>query len=632
MVADLNFLEAAVTFTAQGAAEIDSEIDRIVRRLGSELTNKDQIISTTFDTEGLEGAISAADRLKLAMQQVDEEILQASTRDIGANIVQASIQVDNLQETTAGMNRLGRSTNQVTNFLSQVAFAAQDAQFGFQGVANNIQPIIENFSRLAASEGGASSAFAAINASIGSLITAIPGLTAALATIGAGGVVAGVAGITGQFDELRQSVGNLGTAVSSGIGSLGSVINSALGDPFSIVANQVDGVIRFVNTLADDLQALSGAEIDVSGTESVKAAREEIQRLKSEVEANGPAAQALQRDIAELYATMSEGSNDTLIARQRIRGLQEEFSNLTAAQAVASIEEYNRSLQEASQTRLETDLSEALGGFEELTRQIQTIGGDTEAAQSALRSLAESLTEIGQNEAEEGIRRSNQALDDLTSSERTRLVEDLEERLQSLFNIQARTDGLVDFSNEIDQLSNNLANVRENVDAFDDIEKAAKKAAKEAADETERLQRAVDKISESGKTAAQELQEAFDALRDGAARIDIDLDFQAAAQGLRAQIEAMLDDQLGQLNIDLGFGGRRATFAGAGTSQEQQLLADVNTGQQRAVEFQRVQAERLRISNEILGDMLGELRRTRAGAIQSEEKSSTEIVVRKSAR
>lgn len=64
------------------------------------------------------------------------------------------------------MKRLGKETPQATNALTNLGRVVQDAPFGFIGIANNINPLLESFQRLKAETGSASTALKSLAGSL----------------------------------------------------------------------------------------------------------------------------------------------------------------------------------------------------------------------------------------------------------------------------------------------------------------------------------------------------------------------------------------------------------------------------------------------------------------------------------
>jgi hypothetical protein len=77
--------------------------------------------------------------------------------------------VKNIQETVTATTKLGTAfktlpstSNQATNALTNLSRVAQDAPYGFIGIANNLNPLLESFQRLSKDAGGAGGALKAM--------------------------------------------------------------------------------------------------------------------------------------------------------------------------------------------------------------------------------------------------------------------------------------------------------------------------------------------------------------------------------------------------------------------------------------------------------------------------------------
>ena len=77
--------------------------------------------------------------------------------------------VKNIQETVTATQSLGNAfktlpstSNQATNALTNLSRVAQDAPYGFIGIANNLNPLLESFQRLSKDAGGAGGALKAM--------------------------------------------------------------------------------------------------------------------------------------------------------------------------------------------------------------------------------------------------------------------------------------------------------------------------------------------------------------------------------------------------------------------------------------------------------------------------------------
>lgn len=81
--------------------------------------------------------------------------------------------VQNIQETVTATQKLGtafktlpNTSNQATNALTNLSRVAQDAPYGFIGIANNLNPLLESFQRLSKEAGGTGGALKAMGAGL----------------------------------------------------------------------------------------------------------------------------------------------------------------------------------------------------------------------------------------------------------------------------------------------------------------------------------------------------------------------------------------------------------------------------------------------------------------------------------
>lgn len=79
-------------------------------------------------------------------------------------------QIKNLNATIATlgqqMNKVGRPAGDATNALSNLSRVAQDAPYGFLGIANNLNPLLESFQRLQKESGSSANALKAMAAGL----------------------------------------------------------------------------------------------------------------------------------------------------------------------------------------------------------------------------------------------------------------------------------------------------------------------------------------------------------------------------------------------------------------------------------------------------------------------------------
>jgi hypothetical protein len=109
-------------------------------------------INIGANTTDFEGALTKAQNL---LKQF-EAALKKATNVGEINYLNNSIKT--LNGTIAGinqqMNKVGRPAADATNALTNVSRVAQDASYGFIGIANNLNPLLESFQRLSKESGG----------------------------------------------------------------------------------------------------------------------------------------------------------------------------------------------------------------------------------------------------------------------------------------------------------------------------------------------------------------------------------------------------------------------------------------------------------------------------------------------
>lgn len=120
-------------------------------------------------------------RIKItADNQQANQALQSTQKQLAATAV-AATKVD------SSFDKLGKGSSQATNALTNLGRVVQDAPFGFIGIANNINPLLESFQRLKSevgTTGGALKALVGSLAGAGGLGLAVSLGTAALSLFG----------------------------------------------------------------------------------------------------------------------------------------------------------------------------------------------------------------------------------------------------------------------------------------------------------------------------------------------------------------------------------------------------------------------------------------------------------------
>ena len=120
----------------------------------------DLSINIGANTQDLQGALQKAQNLLAQFQAA----LKKAT-NVG-EINYLNTQINNLNTTirniTQQMGNMKKPTTDATNALTNLSRVAQDAPYGFMGIANNLNPMLESFQRLQKESGGAKEALKAI--------------------------------------------------------------------------------------------------------------------------------------------------------------------------------------------------------------------------------------------------------------------------------------------------------------------------------------------------------------------------------------------------------------------------------------------------------------------------------------
>lgn len=187
---------------------------------------------------------------------------------------------------TGGLNSLSRTSNLATQSLNNLSRVAQDVPFGFIGIANNLNPLLEGFQRLSiqAKESGTSvkSALIASLTGAGGLGLALGVVSAALtvAQLGLGAWTRGLFSSGEQVKEFDVAMDNLNATLEAtkdrlddirdGLNfsnQLGSINNDLAGLAKSVdISGQVTTLREKLLDVNKEVDALSAKQIDLKVT------------------------------------------------------------------------------------------------------------------------------------------------------------------------------------------------------------------------------------------------------------------------------------------------------------------------------------------------------------------------------
>lgn len=237
--------------------------------------------------------------------------LKKSTNTIEINMLNREIAALNPQIDAyrAALQKVGKPAGDATQSLINFSRIAQDAPFGMMGIANNLNPMVESFQRLAATEGGTKKALAAM----------------AQGLIGPAGIGVAVGLLSALLSTYSKEIGNF----------------------FKGATGELDDFIKKINTLNDELFKIAG--------------KTEAKKLKAEVLIGiiGSNADLKQRETAltelkKLYSE-SEAINNLTIASDK-KAMDAALANASIQYSVIEKEKNNN-----------TKLEEALAEKERLT-------------------------------------------------------------------------------------------------------------------------------------------------------------------------------------------------------------------------------------------------------------------------
>ncbi len=121
-------------------------------------------INIGADLTQLQSAIIAAEN---ELRGIQSEIKKTTDT---TKIAELSRSIENTQQKIAGMRQeMGKSavaSDKAVNALGNVSRVAQDASYGFMGIANNLNPLFESFQRLQKESGGTGNALKAMGAAL----------------------------------------------------------------------------------------------------------------------------------------------------------------------------------------------------------------------------------------------------------------------------------------------------------------------------------------------------------------------------------------------------------------------------------------------------------------------------------
>lgn len=173
-------------------------------------------------------------------------VVVIDTKGVGQSATQVSSAVSKME---GSLKKVAPTSNQATTALVNLSRVAQDAPFGFIGIANNLDPLLQSFQRLKAETGSTGGALK----SLGSVLTGPAGLGLALSVVSSAIIAFG--------DKLFGTKKNISDAEIE-TGKFSNALKQLKTD-----ADNVKTALDFENTvqkLALQLSGLSGARLSAA--------------------------------------------------------------------------------------------------------------------------------------------------------------------------------------------------------------------------------------------------------------------------------------------------------------------------------------------------------------------------------
>lgn len=270
--------------------------------------------------------------------------------------------ISNLQRTSQNFSK---GAAQATNALGNLSRVAQDAPFGFIGIANNLNPLLESFQRLKAETGSTGSALKALGASL----TGPAGIGLALATVssllvafgdelfkGSSALYDNVKALQEYNNQMSKATGNAQSEIAQVQALVGVVTNETLS------RQQRNKALAELQDMYPAYFANQG--IDINNTNALKAATDALSAALQ----RKAKAQALQNLLSEEYAKKAQlEAQGALGTTNYLDGLVAYFKGAGQAGATAT------SLVTGKVNQYNTAISQSDANIKKYTKDLQNL-------------------------------------------------------------------------------------------------------------------------------------------------------------------------------------------------------------------------------------------------------------------
>lgn len=290
--------------------------------------------------------------------------------------------IEDLAKSTKGLKTqfqsIAGSSGQATQALTNLSRVAQDAPYGFMGIANNINPLLESFQRLQVSSGSTGKALKALGASL----------------MGPAGIGLAVGVVSSLFVSFGDEILNFITQSSGAEASL-SKLNETMSKNVGEAQAEIDKLVILNGIVSDSTKSTGERERALNQLKTTYKGNLELQALdiqdgtKLTGIIDGIAAALKRKAMAQAFATIiaEEEAKKVRLQMQDMNQMREsvggatkayEFikSAITGAGSAMAVVELNTALTTKALDGNATAINEVDGNLKRLNTQYAAVIGD----------------------------------------------------------------------------------------------------------------------------------------------------------------------------------------------------------------------------------------------------------------
>jgi hypothetical protein len=219
-----------------------------------------------------------------------------------------------INKVTKALGNLKPGANQATFALTNLSRVAQDAPFGFIGIANNLDPLLNSFQQLKNQTGSVGGALKALGAGL----------------LGPAGIAVGFSTISSLVVVAIQKYGSLSGALNALFGDTSALakVNRELAVSFTEAQSKVAGEIATINSLI--AVARDKTLSDAARGEAIKKLNDQYSSYLPNLNLENIGTQQVTDSVLKL--------NEALLRQAKIKGVQELISKEYEKQAQSLLE------------------------------------------------------------------------------------------------------------------------------------------------------------------------------------------------------------------------------------------------------------------------------------------------------